>query len=72
MPTLSYYWQVEDAMLGFFGGVCMLFFYTIYGTAPVAWVIYLGEWAEGKGKDKRRQAQTLYTILKITDQRFTP
>lgn len=43
MPTFSYYWQVQDAMLGFIGAVCMLFFYTILGTAPVAWVLYVGE-----------------------------
>lgn len=41
MPTFSYYRRVQDTMLGFVGGVSMLFFYTILGTAPVAWVLYL-------------------------------
>ena len=30
-------------MLGFVGSVSMMFFYTVFGTAPAAWVLYVGE-----------------------------
>lgn len=41
MPFCSYYLRVQDAMLGFVGSVSMLFFYTVFGTAPSAWVLYV-------------------------------
>ena len=43
MPFCSYYLRVQDAMLGFVGSISMLFFYTVLGTAPAAWVLYLGK-----------------------------
>nr|XP_053642888.1 solute carrier family 46 member 3-like [Cherax quadricarinatus]XP_053642889.1 solute carrier family 46 member 3-like [Cherax quadricarinatus] len=41
VPTLSYYCRVEDNMLIFIGGVSAMFYYVMFGTAPVAWVLYL-------------------------------
>lgn len=41
MPLLSYYFRVEDSMLGFAGGVSSLFTYVLRATAPAPWVFYL-------------------------------
>lgn len=43
VPACSYYLEVQDAMLGFIGGVSMIFFYTVFATAPEPWVLYIGE-----------------------------
>ncbi|XP_037781602.1 solute carrier family 46 member 3-like [Penaeus monodon] len=41
IPLLSYYFRVEDSMLGFAGGVSALFTYVLRATAPAPWVFYL-------------------------------
>ncbi|XP_042860372.1 solute carrier family 46 member 3-like isoform X2 [Penaeus japonicus] len=41
MPLLSYRFGVQDSMLGFVGGVSMVFNYVIKATAPVSWVLYV-------------------------------
>lgn len=41
MPACSYYLRVRDAMLGFIGGVSMMFFFTVFATAPEPWVLYI-------------------------------
>ncbi|XP_045102826.1 solute carrier family 46 member 3-like [Portunus trituberculatus] len=41
VPACSYYLGVQDAMLGFIGGVSMMFFYTVFATAPEPWVLYI-------------------------------
>ena len=53
MPFCSYYLRVQDAMLGFVGSVSMLFFYTVFGTAPASWVLYVGEVVGGGGGSHR-------------------
>lgn len=41
LPLLSYYWNVEDCILGFMGGVSIIFSHVIKATAPLPWVMYL-------------------------------
>ncbi|XP_045611721.2 proton-coupled folate transporter [Procambarus clarkii] len=40
VPLLSYYCRAEDSMLIFIGSVSAMFFYVLFGTAPVPWVLY--------------------------------
>ncbi|XP_063874723.1 lysosomal proton-coupled steroid conjugate and bile acid symporter SLC46A3-like [Scylla paramamosain] len=40
VPVYSYYLGVQDAMLGFIGGISMIFYYTVFATAPEPWVLY--------------------------------
>lgn len=41
VPVMSYLWQVQDALIGFLGGVSLLFCYVLRGTAYVDWILYL-------------------------------
>lgn len=42
LPILSYYFQLEDSLLGFIGSASHIFYGTIVGTAPYPWMLYLG------------------------------
>ncbi|KAK7077743.1 hypothetical protein SK128_018280 [Halocaridina rubra] len=41
LPVLSYLWRVEDSIIGFLGGISMLFCYIVRATPPRPWVYYL-------------------------------
>ncbi|XP_063603815.1 probable peptidoglycan muropeptide transporter SLC46 [Penaeus indicus] len=41
VPVMSYLWQVEDSLIGFLGGVSLLFCYVLRATAYVDWILYL-------------------------------
>lgn len=50
VPVMSYLWQVQDALIGFLGGVSLLFCYVLRGTAYVDWILYLGNYQNPKSK----------------------
>lgn len=42
VPVMSYWWLVEDTLIGFLGAVSLLFAYVLRGTAYDSWILYLG------------------------------